>query len=117
MFDDLKRRYRKHPRATTLFLLAAAVTLFFSARLLVGALFMPPPGPRPIEPWMTMRMVAHMHHLQARDIDELAGLPMPRPGRAPTLADHAAAQGVPVGLLIVEVEEAIAQLLAERDGQ
>lgn len=113
MLETLKTSYRERPRVTLLFGVAAALTLFFAARLLLMALLWGPPGPRPIEPWMTMRMVGHMHHLDPHEIDREAGLPPPMGAPPHTFAERARDSGTPVEAVIADVEAAIRRLQDE----
>jgi hypothetical protein len=121
--DRVRQAMRERPKTTAVFLLAAAVTVFFAVRLLLGVLFWGPPGPRPLEPWMTVGVVGRMHHLDPREIDARAGLPLPDP-RPYTLAQIAEDRGVPVEEIYALVNAAVVELKAReeaggrgRDGQ
>jgi hypothetical protein len=65
---------------------------------------------------MTVGYVGRSWDLNPREIDRLAGLPVPEKGRPLTLAEIAADRGVPVEEIIARVEAAIAELGA-REGQ
>lgn len=113
MLETFRRSFRERPRTALLFVAAAALTLFFALRLLLAALLWGPPGPRPIEPWMTMRMIGHMYHLDPREIDREAGLPPPQGHPPRTLGDRARENGRPVDEVIGDVEAAIRRLKEE----
>ena len=107
--NRIRQAMHKRPKATAVFLVAAGVTVFFAVRLLLHALFWGPPGPRPLESWMTVGVVARMHHLDPREIDARAGLPLPDP-RPYTLAQIAEDRGVPVEEIYTLVNTAVAEL-------
>lgn len=112
--DRIRQAMRERPKAMAVFLLAAAITVFFAVRLLLHALFWEPPGPRPLEPWMTVGVVGRMYHLSPREIDARAGLPQPDP-RPYTLAQIAEDRGVPVEDIYALVNAAVAELKARED--
>ncbi|QQA44622.1 hypothetical protein [Pelagovum pacificum] len=105
--------FRRRPRAAFLFAVALLLTGFFAVQVLIDAMHWQPHGPRPVEPWMTMRLIAHMHGLSPQELDIAAGLPLPGRDGPRTLAEHAAARGVPVEQIIAEVDAAIARLSAD----
>jgi hypothetical protein len=61
----------------------------------------------PVQGWMTVSYVGRSWGLVPREIDRLAGLPLPQ-GHPLTLAEIASGRGVPVAEIIGEVEEAVA---------
>jgi hypothetical protein len=115
----LKQLWHDHPRLFSAFLIAAALTLFFSIRIAASALYWSDPAHRneTVRPWMTVGYVARSWDLDPRELDTLAGLPIPEHGRPQPLAVIASDRGVPVADIIAEVEAAIATLRARQDQQ
>lgn len=67
----------------------------------------------PIRPWMTVGYIARSWDLNGRELDALAGLPLPeKKGRPQPLTEIALDRGVPVAEIIARVETAIATLRA-----
>jgi hypothetical protein len=105
--------WRARPVLTSAFLLACAVTLFFAGRFAVFTVYWATHREMPIEPWMTVGYVARSWGLDPRTLDEAAGLPPPEVrGRPQPLAEIARDRGVPVAVVIAELEAAIASLRA-----
>jgi hypothetical protein len=105
--------WRARPWLTSAFLLACALTLFFAGRFVVFSVYWATHREVPVEAWMTVGYVARSWGLDGREIDALAGLPLPEvKGRPQPLAEIAADRGVPVSQVIAEVEAAVAQLKA-----
>ena len=84
--------WRQRPVLTSAFLLACAVTLFFAGASSVTA---PSTGrttsEEPVSAWMTVGYVGRSWGLDPREIDAVAGLPLPEvKGHPQTLAEIAA---------------------------
>ena len=108
--------WRARPWLTAAFLLACAVTLFFTGRLVFYTAYWATHRDMPVEPWMTVGYVARSWDLDPRALDVAAGLPLPEvKGRPQPLAEIARDRGVPVETVLGEVEAAIAALKA-REG-
>jgi hypothetical protein len=106
--------WRARPWLTTAFLLACALTLFFAVRFTVQTVYWSAHQDEAVQPWMTVGYVARSWDLEGREIDALAGLPLPEvKGRPQPLSEIAADREVPVSQVIAEVEAAIATLRAE----
>lgn len=103
---------------TSAFLLACAVTLFFAGSFIWHAVYWANHHEEPIRPWMTVGYISRSWDLNGRDIDELAGLPLPEvKGHPQPLSEIARDRGVPVAEIIAKVEAAIAELQAREGGQ
>lgn len=108
--------WKARPVLTSAFLLACAVTLFFTGRLAVYTVYWASHREIPVQGWMTVGYVARSWGLDGREIDARAGLPLPGvKGRPQPLSEIAAERGVPVSEVIATVEAAVAELRAERD--
>jgi hypothetical protein len=108
--------WRARPWLTSAFLLACAVTLFFAGRFTVYTVYWATHQEQPVQAWMTVGYVARSWGLDGREIDALAGLPLPEvKGRPQPLSEIAADRGVPVSEVIAEVEAAVATLRAEEE--
>ena len=108
--------WKARPVLTSAFLLACAVTLFFTGRFAVYTVYWASHREIPVQGWMTVGYVARSWGLDGRDIDARAGLPLPEvKGRPQPLSEIAAERGVPVSEVIATVEAAVAELRAERD--
>lgn len=106
--------WRARPWLTSAFLLACAVTLFFSVRLVVHTVYWAAHQEEAVQPWMTVGYVARSWGLDRRAVDAEAGLPLPEvKGRPQPLSEIAADRGVPVSEVIKQVEAAIQTLRAE----
>lgn len=111
---DLALLWRRHRVASLVFLLAAAVTLFFVIRIAASAIYWAGHHQEPIQPWMTVGYIGHSWGFPAREIDARAGLPLPIEGRPFTLQEIATARGVPVSEIVALVEKTLSQMEAER---
>ena len=108
--------WRARPLLVSCFVLACAVTLFFGVRLVAQAVYWSNPAHREqtVQGWMTVGYVARSWGLNGRDIDAVAGLPLPQEkGHPQPLSEIATDRGVPVQTVIEAVEAAIVQLRAE----
>lgn len=106
--------WRKRPILTSAFLLACLVTLFFSGRFVVQAVYWANHHEEPVRPWMTVGYIARSWGLEPRELDAEAGLPLPEvKGRPQPLSEIAKERGVPVADIIAEVEAAILVLRAQ----
>ncbi len=113
MIGRLKRLWRARPRLTAAFLLACAVTLFFTASFAFRAVYWTTHQDMPVRGWMTVGYIARSWDLDGRELDALAGLPLPaEKGHPQTLREIAADWGVPVAEIVAEVEAAIVTLRA-----
>lgn len=110
--------WRKRPVLVTAFLLACAVTLFFAGSVVWNAVYWANHHEEPVRPWMTVGYVARSWDLNGREIDALAGLPLPEvKGHPQPLSEIARDRGVPVEDIIAKVEAAIDELKAQGKGQ
>jgi hypothetical protein len=108
--------WRARPWLTSAFLLACALALFFAVRLTVQTVYWANHQDERVQPWMTVGYIARSWDLDGREIDRLAGLPLPEvKGRPQPLSEIAGDRGVPVTEIIDEVESAI-QALRAQDG-
>lgn len=108
--------WRARPGLTSAFLLACAVTLFFTVRFVGHTVYWANHQDEAVRPWMTVGYVARSWGLDGREIDALAGLPLPEvKGHPQTMAEIAADRGVPVSEVIAEVEAAVAELRAREE--
>lgn len=109
----MKTAFRRHPLLVGAFAIALALALFFAVRLTIHTIRWEIHAEEPIEGWMTVGYVGRSWRLDPREIDRIAGLPLPEEaGRPLTLARIAADRGVPVAEIIAAVEAAVAQLRA-----
>lgn len=112
--------WRARPVLTSAFLLACAVTLFFAGFTVYRAVYWANHREEPVSAWMTVGYIGRSWGLDPREIDAVAGLPLPvERGHPMTLAEIARDRGVPVTDIIAEVEAAIATLRdskAQTDG-
>jgi hypothetical protein len=105
--------WRQRPVLTSAFLLACAVTIFFAGFTVYRAVYWANHREEPVRAWMTVGYVGRSWGLDPRELDAVAGLPLPEVrGHPPTLADIARDRGVPVAEVIADVEAAIATLRA-----
>ncbi len=89
------------------FLLSLGVTGVFAVRSFQAASALH--HDQPIRPWMTVPYVAHSYHVPASGLYSALGLSAARPRDRRTLAEIARSQGRPVGQVIAELQQAIAQ--------
>lgn len=106
--------FRHSPRLAIAFTIAAVVTLFFAVRIVIGIFDWDPPPNEEIRPWMTVGYIGRSWDVEPRDIDELAGLPLPEDRasepRPYTLQEIADERGVPVDEIIAAVAVALEEL-------
>lgn len=105
---------RRHPYLTGAFVVATAAALFFLGLFVVRAVYWEMHSEVPVRPWMTVGYVGRSWDLDPREIDRIAGLPMPERGHPLTLREIAADRGVPVEAIVAEVEAAVAELKARQ---
>ncbi|MFN7224207.1 MAG: hypothetical protein ACK4MS_09330 [Paracoccaceae bacterium] len=107
---------RRHPFLMLAFALALAVTLFFAGRFAVQVVYWSNPAHQnqQVQGWMTVGYIGKSWRLPPREIDAVAGLPVPERGKPFTLDQIARDRGIPVAEVISQVEQAIAVLLARR---
>jgi hypothetical protein len=101
--------FRRHPYLSGSFTFAVAVALFFAVRFITSAVYWAGHQSEPVQPWMTVGFVGHSWGVDPRQIDQIAGLPLPN-GHPLTLSEIAARDGAPVSEIIARVEAAVAQL-------
>ena len=111
----IRRLWRKHPVLLSAFVLSCVVVLFFATRLVMQGLYWSDPAHRNLQvaSWMTVGYVARSWHLDPRQIDELIAVTAAERGPKP-LIELARGRGVPVAVVIKEVEDAIAVLIVRR---
>ena len=113
MIGQLTRLWRMRPVLTSAFLLACAATAFFVGSVVYHAVYWSLHEAVESQPWMTIGDVARPYDLSGREIDEVAGLPLPTiKGHPQPLSEIALDRGVPVEDIIAEVEKAIVILRA-----
>lgn len=96
--------WRHHRLALIGFVLAASVTLFFTARFVVFSVYWADPDHRHQAPeaWMTPRYIAHSWDMNPDEIGQALQAEKVRHDR-PTLDAIAKARGVPVQVVLDEV--------------
>lgn len=110
---------RARPRLVLAFVLALALALFFGGRIVVRAVYWANPAHhnQTIEGWMTAGYIGRSWGVDPVELDRLAGLPLPSvKGHPQPLVEIAADRGVPVAVVIADVEAALKGLLAAQDG-
>jgi hypothetical protein len=113
MIRRLWQLWRQRPVLTSAFLLACAVTLFLAGFTVTRAVYWSNHREEPVSAWMTVGYVGRSWGLDPRELDAVAGLPVPEErGHPLTLAEIARDRGVPVTDIIAEVEAAIVTLRA-----
>ena len=118
MTNRLRQLWRVRPRLTVAFLLACAVTLFFTGSFAYRSFYWATHREVPVGGWMTVGYIARSWNLDGRELDALAGLPVPEvKGHPQTLREIALDRGVPVAEIVTEVEAAIAELRAQKAAQ
>jgi hypothetical protein len=105
----LAESFRAHPYLSTGLALALALTLVFAVRAAVFTVYWADPAHRagPLEGWMTPGYVAHARGLSRDEMRVLLGPYAPGPGDRRTLAEIAAAEGVPLEDLLARIEAAL----------
>ena len=106
----MKQLFRNHPYASSGFVLALAVTLFFLFRMAATAIYWADPAHhnQTVKPWMTIGYVAKSWKLSPLEIDTVAKLPLPQEGRGPlTIKEIATLRGVEVDEVIRQVNATI----------
>lgn len=117
MISQFKHLWRLRPVLTSAFLLACAVTLFFVGRFVFQAVYWSSHQDVPIRPWMTVGYIARSYDLDPRELDRLAGLPLPAvKGHPQPLREIAKDRGVPVDDIIADLQHAITDLRAAATG-
>jgi CHAD domain-containing protein len=108
----MRRLWREHPYLVSAFLGASAITLFFTVRLIASLIYWANPAHQNVEvkPWMTVGYIGRSWGVNPRELDVLAGLPLPDERGPRTLAQTAQERGVPVEDLIKKVDAAIVVL-------
>jgi hypothetical protein len=91
----------------TAFALAATVTVLFGARAVVSAIYWSQHRDEPIQPWMTVGMVARSYGVPPDNLFEAVGIMDGRRDRR-TLSVIANERQVPVQTLVADLERAIA---------
>ena len=106
--------WRRHPLLVTAFVLALALTLGFAGRFVAQVVYWSNPAHQnqTVQGWMTVGYIGKSWDLPPREIDAIAGLPLPVNGKPFTLDQIARDRGIPVEQVIAQVEQAIAQLRA-----
>jgi hypothetical protein len=113
MIARLWQLWRARPILTSAFLLACGFTLFFAGFTVFRAVYWANHREEPVSAWMTVGYVGRSWGLDPRELDAVAGLPVPvERGHPLTLAEIARDRGVPVQEIITEVEAAITTLRA-----
>jgi hypothetical protein len=115
MGQAMRQLFRRHPVAMGVLTLSLVLTLVFALRLAAGAIYWSGHVREPVQPWMTVGYVGKSWDLDPREIDRIAGLPLPM-GRPMTLQEIARDRGVPVADVIAAVEAAVADLQARTGG-
>ena len=108
---------RRHPILVGAFVLALALSLFLTGRIVVRTVYWAQHREEPIAGWMTIGYVGRSWGVPPREIDRRAGLPPPDGGRPLTLEQIAEDQGMPLAVVVALVEVTVAELQAERDAQ
>ncbi|WP_238366518.1 hypothetical protein [Mesobacterium pallidum] len=109
MLDTARKLARRHPVLLTAFALALVATVFFSARMAYFAAHWKDPEFHMQEPatWMTPRYISHAWHIPPEVVKPALQVPDDLAGR-PTLEAIARARGVPVAVVMAELEALIA---------
>ena len=109
----MTRLWRTRPILTLAFLIACAVTLFFSGRFVVTAIYWANHQEEPIRPWMTVGYIAKSWNQTPPQIDQAGNLPGPKvKGHPQPLSEIARDRGIPVEQLIAEIEAVVHSLKA-----
>ena len=117
MMGRLWQLWRARPVLTSAFLLACGFTLFFAGATVYRATYWAMHREEPVSAWMTLGYVGKSWGVDPREMGALAGLALPAErGHPVTLAEIAKERGVPVAVIIADVEAAIATLRAGDEG-
>lgn len=110
----LKALWRDHRLLFLSFSLALAATLFFTIRAVVFFVYWSDPAHRDqqLEGWMTPRYIAHSYHLPLEVVAEILAI-RPENERRPTLEALAKRKGVPIEVLIDQLDAGIRDWKAE----
>lgn len=105
----LRKLARRHPVLLTAFALALGATLFFAMRMVIFAAHWTDPAAHVQHPapWMTPRVISHTWQIPPEVLKPALQMPDDLDGRS-TLDAIAKARGIPVDLLLQEVEALIA---------
>lgn len=106
--------WARHRWLLLAFLAASALALFFTARAVVFAAYWTDHKDEAIAGWMTPGYVVHSWDVPPEVVGAALGLSREDGDRRRTLAEIAAARGVPVAELARDLETAIAAFRAER---
>jgi hypothetical protein len=104
---------RAHPFLTTGFAFATALSLFFAIRFGLDVIYWSDHEREAVRPWMTIGYVNRSWDIEPKELEYLAGLPLPKE-RPLTLQELADEQGIPVEVVIKRVEAAIVVLNARK---
>ena len=113
----LAQLWRDHRLALLVFVASLLVVVFFATRFVGFAIYWSDPAHAEAAPqgWMTPGYLARSWQVPRADLVRELGLD-PAAGRAPTLAEIAAARGITEAALLAEVAAAIARLKSEEGG-
>lgn len=97
------------------FVLALGLTLFFSARLTLTAIYFSNHRDQPIEGWMPVGYVGRSWSIPSEVMAEILGV---EPGALPrrSLSQIARDRGIPEQDLIAQIQQAITRLRSGQDG-
>lgn len=107
------RVFRSHPVLVSVLVLSLLLAVFFGGRFVMRAIYWEAHREEPVAGWMTVGYVGRSWGFDPREIDRVAGLPLPE-GRPFTLEEIARDRGVPVAEVVAQVEAALEVLRAER---
>ncbi len=103
--------WRVRPFLTLAFLIACSVTLFFSGRFVYDAVYWANHKNVELRGWMTVGYIARSWEVKVPELDALARMPGPKvKGHPQPLSEIAKDRGVPVDVVIAEVQAAITKL-------
>lgn len=108
--------WRERPVLTSAFVLACTLTLFFAARLVVGAVYWANHRDEPVRGWMTVGYVARSWGFYPQEFSTSAGL-QDFSGQPMTLIEIARQRKIPVSDVIAQIEATIAALQQEKPQQ
>jgi hypothetical protein len=113
----LAQLWQDHRLALLAFVASLLLVVFFAVRFVGFAIYWSDPAHAQVQPqgWMTPGYVARSWQVPKADLARELGL-VPAAGRAPTLAEIAAARGITEAGLLAEVAAAIARLKSEGGG-